>query len=129
MSDQSGDRRTSFFIDGFNLYHSVCAAEKLLPNTQLKWLNIPTLCESYLQMVGGGAELVEVHYFSAYADHLQHEAPDKPERHRKFVRALTASRVIAHIGRFYPKQASKKFVSIPEEWKASRGGTDQGAQT
>jgi len=61
------------------------------------------LCESYLQMVGGGAELEEVHYFSAYANHLQHEAPDKPKRHRKFVRALTASKVIAHIGRFYPK--------------------------
>jgi hypothetical protein len=43
MTAERGDRRTSFFIDGFNLYHSVRAAEKLLPNTQLKWLNIPAL--------------------------------------------------------------------------------------
>lgn len=104
MSQIKEDRRTTFFIDGFNLYHSVRAAEKLLPNTQLKWLDIPSLCKSYLQMIGGGAQLEEIHYFSAYADHLQHEAPDKPERHRKFVRALTASKVIAHIGRFYSKQ-------------------------
>lgn len=104
MSEETGDRRTSFFIDGFNLYHSIRAAEKLLPGKQLKWLDIPTLCKSYLQMVGNGAELEAIHYFSAYADHLQHEEPGKPERHRKFVRALTASGVIAHIGRFQKKR-------------------------
>jgi hypothetical protein len=46
MSETKEDRRTSFFIDGFNLYHSVRAAEKLLPNRQLKWLNIPSMCKS-----------------------------------------------------------------------------------
>lgn len=97
-------RRASFFIDGFNLYHSILAAEKLMPGEQLKWLDIPSFCRSYIPLFGKDVDLYEVHYFSAYADHLQHEAPDKPERHRKFVRALTASKVIAHIGRFYPKQ-------------------------
>ncbi|TVP79652.1 MAG: NYN domain-containing protein [Puniceicoccaceae bacterium] len=97
-------RKAFFFIDGFNLYHSILAAEKLMPEEQLKWLDIPSFCRSYLPLLGKDVDLGEVHYFSAYADHLQQEAPDKPERHRKFVRALTASKVIAHIGRFYPKQ-------------------------
>jgi uncharacterized LabA/DUF88 family protein len=104
MSNQTGDRRTSFFIDGFNLYHSLRTAEKQLPSRQLKWLNIPALCESYLQMIGNGAELEKVHYFSAYADHLQNASCDKPQRHRKFVRALTASGVEAHIGKFRKKK-------------------------
>ncbi|MEM9359627.1 MAG: NYN domain-containing protein [Pseudomonadota bacterium] len=119
ISEKRSDRRTSFFIDGFNLYHSVRVAEKLLPNQQLKWLNIPALCESYLQMVGNGAELEEVHYFSAYADHLQNEAPDKPERHRKYVRALTASKVKAHIGRFHSRKVwahkENKWIDAYEE--------------
>ena len=104
MSQQQGDRRTTFFIDGFNLYHSIRAAEKLLQGRQLKWLDIPAMCESYLQMIGNGAELEQVHYFSAYADHLQDVSCDKPQRHRKFVRALTASGVGAHIGKFRKKQ-------------------------
>ena len=104
MSEKRSDRRTSFFVDGFNLYHSIRSAEKRLPGQQLKWLDIPAVCKSYLQMVGNGAELEEIHYFSAHADHLQNEAPDKPERHRKFVRALTALKVKAHIGRFHPRR-------------------------
>lgn len=104
MSNQNQDRRTSFFIDGFNLYHSLRAAEKELPDRQLKWLNIPVLCKSYLQMIGNGAQLEQVHYFSAYADHLQNASCDKPQRHRKFVRALTASGVETHIGKFRRKK-------------------------
>ncbi|MEM7791926.1 MAG: NYN domain-containing protein [Verrucomicrobiota bacterium] len=104
-------RKASFFIDGFNLYHSVRAAEKKLPNQQLKWLDISALCRSYLPILGTDVDLGEVHYFSAYADHLQNEAPDKPERHRKFVRALTASKVKAHIGRFH----SRKFWAHKED--------------
>ncbi|MDQ8208082.1 NYN domain-containing protein [Coraliomargarita sp. SDUM461003] len=104
MAEQKRGRRTSFFIDGFNLYHSLRTAERLLPHTQLKWLDIPALCRSYLPMVGNGAELEEIHYFSAYADHLQKEIPQKPERHRKFTRALTASKVNVHIAKFRKKK-------------------------
>jgi hypothetical protein len=104
MKEEILNPRVAFFIDGFNLYHSVKAAEKLLPDTQLKWLDIPSLCESYLYQIGNGAKLLEVHYFTAYADHLHQKNPDKVKRHRIFVRALTASRVRAHLGHFRRKK-------------------------
>ena len=96
--------RVVFFIDGFNLYHSVQAAQKLLPEDQLKWLDIPALCRSYLHQIGGGAELSAVHYFTAYAYHLRDKAPEKISRHKAFVRALTARKVKACISQFSPKQ-------------------------
>lgn len=43
--------RVAFLVDGFNLYHSVKAAERLMPDSQLKWLDIPALCESYLYQI------------------------------------------------------------------------------
>ena len=97
-------RNASFFIDGFNFYHSIRSAEKQLKNTQLKWLDIPALCRSYIPLFGKDVDLGEIHYFSAYADHLQDASCDKPQRHRKFVRALTASGVEAHIGKFRKKK-------------------------
>ena len=119
MSNHKGDRRTSFFIDGFNLYHSIRAAEKQLPDKQLKWLDIPALCQSYLQMIGNGAQLEKVHYFSAYADHLQNASCDKPQRHRKFARALTASGVETHIGKFRRKKVwshpTRSWIDAYEE--------------
>ena len=96
--------RVVFFIDGFNLYHSVQEAQRLLPEQQLKWLDIPALCRSYLHQIGGGAELSEAHYFTAYAYHLRDKAPEKISRHKAFVRALTARKVKACISQFSQKQ-------------------------
>lgn len=108
--------RVVFFIDGFNLYHSVQAAQKLLPKQQLKWLDIPALCRSYLHQIGGGAELSEVHYFTAYAYHLRDKAPEKISRHQAFVRALTARKVKACISQFSPKQVWSHEI---ERWVAA----------
>jgi hypothetical protein len=92
--------RAVFFVDGFNLYHSISEAAKLLPGQQLKWLDLPSLCKSYLHQIGNGAILSGIHYFTAFADHLHDRNPGKPQRHRAFVRALTARKVNAHISRF-----------------------------
>ena len=45
--DKTMDRVT-FIIDGFNLYHSVCDAERDLKGASTKWLDIKSLCSSYL---------------------------------------------------------------------------------
>lgn len=104
MLEPSGKPRAVFFVDGFNLYHSVAEAETHLPDTQLKWLDIPALCASYLHQIGGGAELSEVHYFTAYAEHLRGKNPEKLIRHKAFVRALTARKVKEHISKFSCKR-------------------------
>lgn len=96
--------RVVFFVDGFNLYHSVKEAERQMVETQLKWLDLTALCTSYLHQIGGGAELAEIHYFTAYAEHLKDKNPDKLKRHKAFVRALTAQRVKAHISKFSQKK-------------------------
>lgn len=75
-----------------------------MPGIQLKWLDLTSLCNSYLHLIGGGAVVSEIHYFTAYADHLYLKNPSKPQRHRAFVRALTASGVTAHVGKFRKKK-------------------------
>ena len=97
-------KRVSFFIDGFNLYHSVRAAEQLLPGRQLKWLDLPALCRSFLPLFGREARLEEIHYFSACADHLRTTNREKVSRHEALIRALTASGVKAHLSKFSKKQ-------------------------
>ena len=96
--------RVTWFIDGFNLYHSIKAAERDLPDTQLKWLDIPALCESYLYIVGGGAQVGKIHCFSAFAEHLRETYPDKLRKHKAIVRALTARKVKAHLSHFQQKK-------------------------
>ncbi|MDH4129525.1 MAG: hypothetical protein OEV44_12260 [Spirochaetota bacterium] len=60
--------RTSFLIDGFNLYHSIKDAEKF-NNTKLRWLDLYSLCESYLPNIDTKAKIESIHYFSAHATH------------------------------------------------------------
>jgi uncharacterized LabA/DUF88 family protein len=111
--------RVSFYVDGFNLYHSLKSAEKVVEGRQVKWLNLMSLCSSYLHMIGGNSELAEVHYFTAYAYHLDKKAPDKIERHKAFVRALTATRVKEHISHFQKKDVwdtgNERWVKAYEE--------------
>lgn len=119
MVETTPKNRSTFFVDGFNLFHSVKEAEKQLPERQLKWLDVPRLCRSYLHLIGGNAELGGVHYFTAFADHLRDENPEKVQKHRAYVRALTASGVTAHIGHFRRKKVwsheLKRWVKAYEE--------------
>lgn len=97
---QNPPPRVVFFVDGFNLYHSISEAARLLPDRQMKWLDLPNLCSSYLHQIGNGAVLSGIHYFTAFADHLHDRNPGKPQRHRAYARALTAKKVTAHISHF-----------------------------
>ena len=81
--------RISFFIDGFNVYHS-------LDNNglhKLKWLNYSELCTRFLNK---GDVLSSVELFTAYA---RHDA-GKRQRHSLLIEANKSVGVIPVLGRF-----------------------------
>ena len=82
--------RTTFIVDGFNLYHSVCQASQALglAGSGVKWLDLHGLCRSYLSLIGGGAQLERVYYFSALATHLEPAKPNLTIRHRAYLECL-----------------------------------------
>lgn len=94
--------RVTFLVDGFNLYHSLRDAQ-LQTGKCYKWLNIRSLCASYLQFFGKDAVLHDVYYFSAYAHHLTPRDPDVVARHQTLVRALESTGVKPEMGHFKSK--------------------------
>jgi uncharacterized LabA/DUF88 family protein len=111
--------RVAFFVDGFNLYHSIKSAEHHFKSLPLKWLDLPSLCDSTLHLIGGGAQRSSIHFFTAFAEHHRKQDPGKYARHHLYVRALTASKVTIHKSRFQKRQAwaeeHQTFVSVYEE--------------
>ncbi|CAN5802522.1 hypothetical protein BH20ACI4_BH20ACI4_14060 [soil metagenome] len=94
--------RTSFLIDGFNLYHSVKTAshDLGLSGKQTRWLDIRSMCQSYLHLIETTARLAEIYYFSALATHLELRKPDVTVRHRTYIRCLEDSGVKVELHRF-----------------------------
>lgn len=93
--------RTIFLIDGFNVYHSACDIE-FHTGQKVKWLDYYSLCKSYLSVVGGGATLEAVYYFSAYAYHIKD--PDVVKRHEEYIKCLEETGVEKQLGRFKPRK-------------------------
>lgn len=71
--------RTSYYVDGFNLYHAIAP----LARPELKWLNLRALAASFLSSED---TLAEVAYFTAM---LMWNA-EKCRRHRAYIDALSA---------------------------------------
>ena len=94
--------RVTFLIDGFNVYHSIREGQDM-DGRVLVWLDMKSLCESCLDILGRDAVLAEVWYFSAYAEHLTPSKPDVVRRHRTYVAALRNSGVQVEMGRFKDK--------------------------
>ncbi|MEE9227586.1 MAG: NYN domain-containing protein [Acidimicrobiia bacterium] len=94
--------RVTFLIDGFNVYHSIREGQDI-DGRVLVWLDMKSLCESCLDILGRDAVLAEVWYFSAYAEHLTPSKPDVVRRHRTYVAALRNSGVQVEMGRFKDK--------------------------
>ena len=94
--------RTSFLIDGFNLYHSVKTAshDLGLSGGRTRWLDIRSMCQSYLHLIDTTARLAEIYYFSALAKHLENRKPDVTTRHKTYIRCLEDSGVIVELHRF-----------------------------
>jgi hypothetical protein len=113
--------RTAFLIDGFNLYHSVKEASTALHlgGAGTRWLNFHSLCASYLHLIGRGASLEGVYYFSALARHLEAAKPDVTLRHRNYIECLKDTGVTVELGRFKEKHVHcthcKKDVLRHEE--------------
>lgn len=101
--------RVCFLVDGFNLYHSVRHAQRDLGGQSTKWLDLHQLCSSYLHILGPGAELGAVHYFSALATHLEAGNPHVTARHRDFLTCLRDSGVSVELSRF-----KKKTLRCPD---------------
>jgi len=94
--------RVSFLVDGFNLYHSIRAAERTSSPRPLRWLDLRALCATLVSSgFGPGARLEGVYYFSALAHHLQR--PDVVRRHRALLEALEDSGVHISLARFKKK--------------------------
>jgi len=91
--------RTIFLIDGFNLYHSIVDIA-YYHGLKVKWLNIRSLCESYLHLIDRSATLEGVYYFSALAFHLND--PSVIERHQTLNRCLRETGIEVELSRFKP---------------------------
>jgi uncharacterized LabA/DUF88 family protein len=92
-------KRVCFIVDGFNLYHSLKEIEQK-QGQRCHWLDLPGLCSSYLYLVGGGAVLGRVYYFSALATH---RSSGTVARHQIFIEALEARGVMVGLGNFKAK--------------------------
>jgi uncharacterized LabA/DUF88 family protein len=94
--------RTSFLIDGFNLYHSVKTASQDLGlnGSGTRWLDLRSLCDSFLHAIGNNAQTAEIYYFSALAKHLEAKKPDVTVRHQIYIRCLEDSGIAVELHRF-----------------------------
>ena len=109
--------RVSFFIDGFNVYHSVKQALTDKVITHGKWLDFKALCQSYLGFIGREATLARIHYYSALATHI----PASALRHRQLLEVLSDQGIDVVLGNFKRKEiicralCRQKFTSYEEK--------------
>lgn len=96
--------RTTFLVDGFNLYHSLRTASEELNGATTKWLDLSSLLRSYLPSIGGGAQIERIYYFSALATHLELRQPGVTVRHRSYIECLQSTGIMPVLGRFKSKQ-------------------------
>ena len=86
--------RVAFFIDGFNLYHS------LRDNApECRWLNLRKLCEHYVD--NRKETIVKIYYFSAIA--YWHPDVSKVQKHTKYINRLRQENIIPVLGKFKEK--------------------------
>jgi len=82
--------RVGFFVDGFNLYHSVAKVAQETADESVKWLDLQGMARGILPLVSPTATLASIHYFTALPEHLYLTDPGRLSRHRTYLRALTA---------------------------------------
>ena len=90
------------------LYHSLKQANKILNGASTKWLNIKSLCESYLPHISKDARLKNIYYFSALAHHT---TINKVNRHRKYIKCLENTGIIKELGRFKGKHIECSYCN------------------
>jgi len=68
-----------------------------------KWLDIHSLCASFLPLLGKKARIENIYYFSALAHHLSAVDPGKVLRHETYIKCLESKGIIKVLGRFKGK--------------------------
>jgi len=96
-------KRVCFLIDGFNLYHSIKDVNKI-HGVKAKWLDLHSLCQSYLYQFGKDAILKDIFYFSAYPNHLMNTHPDTIARHKNLIACFEDLGIKVILGRFREKK-------------------------
>lgn len=96
----------SFYIDGFNLYHSLLRFNC----NKVKWLDLAALCSRLI--APKSEKIVSIYYFSAYAYWL----PGSVARHKTYVKALEARNIKTIIGNF--KNKDRKCFICKATWVA-----------
>jgi uncharacterized LabA/DUF88 family protein len=111
-------KRIIFLIDGFNLYGSVRDIKKDFGD-KVKWLDIASLCKSYLHYFGKDAQLDDIYYFSAVPNYLQARDPNRIKRHKDYMSCLESTGIHVELGRFKEKERKcnycKKIITMHEE--------------
>lgn len=103
--------RVIYLVDGFNLYHSLKDVHSLL-GTPTLWLDLKKLCESYLHLLGGGATVEKVYYFSALAHHRDLVDPGTTARHNDYIMALQNTGVTPELAEFKQKKVRCRNCGI-----------------
>ena len=98
-----GTNRVSFFIDGFNLYHSIVDLERK-EAIFAKWFHIAACCEGMLSKIGNNAQTETIYYFTAFQHYLNDE--NVVRRHRDYIKVVESSSSRMHV--IYGKFKSKK---------------------
>jgi hypothetical protein len=57
--------RVGFFVDGFNLYHSVAKVAQETADESVKWLDLQGLARGIQPLISPAASLASIHYFTA----------------------------------------------------------------
>lgn len=91
--------RVAFYIDGFNIYHSL---DEKAEYHRYKWLNYAAFADLFCSPK---EEVTAVFLFTAY----YHWSPDKVSRHKKLVAALESVGVETVLGRFKKKDRYCRF--------------------
>ena len=93
-------RRGIFFIDGFNLYHSIDAKTNL---KKYKWLNLWLLCELLLE---ANEEITDLYYCTAYTYwNLQ-----RMQRHQSYVELNEFHGCKTILGKFQEKSRKSRVL-------------------
>jgi len=101
--------RIVFFIDGFNLYHSLASKPEY---RKYKWINLARLCQNLTKK----SDTIEnIYYFTALAEWDQ----QKVSKHKRLIRALEIEKVKVVYGKFKMRDKRcfkcKETYKIPEE--------------
>ncbi|MFH1504445.1 MAG: NYN domain-containing protein [Candidatus Omnitrophota bacterium] len=94
--------RVIFLIDGFNVYQSILSLKRSI-GYRAKWLNLHSLCKSYLSLFGKDAAFQDIYYFSALAHYLSAKYPAKVSKHENYIACLKSLGINIELGRFKEK--------------------------